>query len=346
MLSYNTLVALGGAALLGLLCGVVGSFAVLRRRALLGDVLAHAALPGLAMAFLIAQNRTLPVLLAGALASGLFGLACLSFLRRRTRTKDDAAMALVLAVLFGAGIALSRHVQNVSVDARHAGLDSFIFGKASGMILSDLYLTIVVCSVAIVLVALLFKEFRLVCFDPDFGQALGYRVAWLDFAVLGLLALTVVVGLPMVGVILVSALTIIPPVAARLWTHSLPTMLLLAGLFGIISAAAGVMLSASGEGMPTGPVIVLTAAAIFILSALFAPARGLLATYLRLRRLRLEQGVSSLMKAWQGPATRDEALRHLERLGIHRSTLRFALRKGYLTSQGDRLHVAKEEATW
>lgn len=344
MFTYNTLVVLAGAGLLGLLCGVVGSFAVLRRRALLGDVIAHATLPGIAAAYLIVGSKSLPALLAGAFAAGLLGLGVLAFVRRKTRTKDDAAMGIVLAVLFGAGISLSRYVQNTATDDSHAGLDSFFFGKTAGMVLSDVYLTIGVCAFSLITIAVLFKEFELVCFDGGFAQSLGWKVAWIDYLILCLLALAVVIGLPMVGVVLVAALTIIPPVAARLWTMSLHVMLVLSAIFGVVAAVAGVLISASGDNLPSGPVIILCAAVIFILSALLAPGRGLTANFFRLRKLRLEQGLLALRRLAQEPQTPQALRLLLAELGIRNaeSVLAYATRKGVLIKNGPTLQISPE----
>lgn len=284
-MTYNTIIVLAGACLLGALCGAVGSFAVLRRRALMGDVMAHAALPGLPLAFLLAGGKSLPILLTGAAASILLGMGWFAAMRYRTRTHDDAAMALVLASMFGLGIVLLRHVQNVSTGG-HAGLESFIFGKTAGMVASDVWITGGVALVCLGVIAVAYKELRLVCFDPGFAASTGLRVGWVDFLITGLLVLAVVVGLPMVGVVMVAALTIIPAVAARFWTESLGPMLGIASVFGALACALGVLVSASQERMPSGPLIVLAAAVLFVLSALFAPQRGLVARRLRLERLR------------------------------------------------------------
>lgn len=337
MWTYNTFIVLSGAGLLGLLCGLVGTFGVLRRRALLGDVLAHATLPGLGLAFLLTTSKSLPTLLLGGLATGLFGIACLSYLRRKTRTKDDAAMGMVLAVFFGAGIALSRYIQNSVTDGSHAGLDSFILGKTAGMILSDVMLTIGVCVVAIAIIAFFFKEFQLVCFDTGFAHSLGWRVALLDFLILALLAMAVVVGLPMVGVVMVAALTIIPPVAARLWTNSLKSMLLLSALFGVVSTSAGVLVSARTENLPSGPMIVLCAAIVFVVSAAFAPNRGLIANLKRLRRMKTQYGAGTLLREIEsGPVSTQELLDRLATEGVARprKALAVAEAQGYVRSNG------------
>lgn len=302
MLTYNTLVVLLGACALGALAGVVGVFAVLRRRALLGDTVAHAALPGVVLAFWLTREKALPVLLFGALITGLLAVAALAALRRHTRTKDDAAMALVLSVLFGAGIALSRHVQNAVTDGSTAGLDSFLLGKTAGIVLADVVPVAAVAAIAVAAVALFFRQLRLVGFDPVFARTLGWRTAWIDFATMALLAITVVVGLPMAGVVLVAALTILPAVAARFWTDRLGTMLWVAAVLGVLCAAGGVLTSAGVTKMPTGPVMILFGAGAFLLSACFAPNRGVIGHVLRDRRFGLEVGARALVRRATGGA--------------------------------------------
>ena len=136
---YNTAVVLAGTGLLGMAAGIVGSFAVLRRRALLGDALSHAALPGICLAFLIVEARSLPALIAGAFVTAVLGMGIVTAIVRYTRTKEDAAIGIVLSVFFGAGIVLMRIIQNSDVEGSRAGLNSFIFGKTAGIVASDVY---------------------------------------------------------------------------------------------------------------------------------------------------------------------------------------------------------------
>lgn len=297
MWTYNTLVVLVGASLLGAFCGVVGCFAVLRRRALLGDAMAHAALPGVALAFWITQSKSVPVLLAGALGTGLFGIWAMAVLRRRTRTKEDAALGLVLSVLFGAGVALSRYVSNVVPDGSKAGLDTFVLGKTAGIVLADVILIGIVALVSIALVAIFFKEFRALSFDHDYAQSLGWNTTALDFLLMSMVSLAVVAGLPMVGVVMVAALTILPAVSARMWTHRLSTMLLIAAAVGVVGAAAGVMISAERPQMPTGPVVILCMGVLFLASALFAPANGVAAQAIRRMAFQAERGARLAISA-------------------------------------------------
>jgi hypothetical protein len=222
-------------------------------------------------------------------------------------------------------------------DGSHAGLDSFILGKTAGMILSDVLLTIGVCIVAIGIIVIFFKEFQLICFDTTFAQSLGWRVALLDFLILALLAMAVVVGLPMVGVVMVAALTIIPPVAARLWTNGLRSMLLLSALFGVVSTSTGVILSAQVENLPSGPMIVLSAAGVFLISAAFAPNRGLIANLSRRRRMKSAYGAGTLLRQLENaPMGASELISRLASEGVVRPQriLVFVEAQGFVKSNG------------
>ncbi|NBO93435.1 MAG: metal ABC transporter permease [Planctomycetia bacterium] len=267
MLRYNTLIVLLGVGLLGAAAGPIGALAVLRRRALVGDALAHATLPGLCLAFLIIGERSMPALLLGALASGLLGVTVLALLSRYTRIKEDAAIAIVLSVFFGAGLVLSRWIQNHTTTGSKAGLDSYILGKTAGLLLDDVLLLAGLAVLVLVVLLALYKEFQLLIFDRDFARVQGWPVARLDLLLLGLIAVLVVIGLPAVGVILVASLLILPAVAARMWTDRLHRLLVLSGLIGALTGVVGAALSASLPRAPAGAVIVLVAMAFFVVSA-------------------------------------------------------------------------------
>ncbi len=272
---YNTLLVLVGVSLLGASAGLIGCFAVLRRRSLTGDALAHAALPGLCVAFLLVGNRNTPAMLLGALVVGILGVSMIAALRRYTRIKEDAAIGMVLSVFFGAGVVLSQMIQRMPGGSK-AGLDSYIFGKTAGMSSQDLYWITGLSLVTLVSVILLFKEFQLVSFDAEFAKSQGWPVLRLDLLLMGLIALAVVVGLPAVGVLMIAALLIVPAAAARFWTEELGHMLWLSALFGVVAGITGTSLSATLDHMPTGPTIILSATFLFLCSMIFAPKRGLL----------------------------------------------------------------------
>ena len=288
----NTRMVLLGAGALGLAAGVIGALAVLRRRALVGDALAHAALPGVCVAFLVFRERSLPLFLLGALVFGVLGVLTMNAIRRFTRIKEDAAIAIVLGSFFGLGIALSGMIQRMPSGNR-SGLDGFLFGKAAGMVQADVTLIAAASGLSLLGVAALYKEFKLVGFDRAFAGSLGWRVSLLDFILMSLLAIVTVVGLPAVGVVLMAALLIIPGVTARFWTDRLAPHLALAGLFGLLAGLFGSALSAVlpapqsalSRGYPTGPLIVLVAGTLFAVSLFFAPRRGLLARWTTARAL-------------------------------------------------------------
>ncbi|HMN97466.1 MAG TPA: iron chelate uptake ABC transporter family permease subunit [Phycisphaerales bacterium] len=292
----NTRIVLLGCGILGAAAGSVGSLAVLRGRALVGDAVAHAALPGVCLAWLVLGDRSLPVLLLGALGSGLLGVATIAAIRAQPRIREDAAIALVLSTFFGAGIVLSRMVQNVPGGHR-AGLDGLILGSAASLVRQDVFAIGVVAAAALGAVLLFFKELRLLCFDRSFAASLGRPVGAFDLALLAAVCLIAIAGLPAVGVVLVVALLVIPGAAARFWSDRLAAVVILAGLFGAAAALAGTALSAvlpapAGarvRGWPTGPLIALAAAGLFAGSLVAAPRRGLIARLLGARRLAAPQ---------------------------------------------------------
>jgi manganese/zinc/iron transport system permease protein len=276
-MTYNTLIVLLGVGLLGAGAGLVGSFAVLRRRALLGDALAHAALPGLCLGFLAFGERNLLAMLAGALVTGLLGIGVVTGLRRYTRVREDAAIGIVLSVFFGCGIVLTRLIQNASSFAgSKAGLDSYILGKTAGMIASDVMLIAGVAAFSLGLILALFKEFLLVGFDADFASVQGWPVLAIDVLLTSLIAVTVVIGLPAVGVVMITALLIVPGVTARFWSDRLSFVLAIAVAIGMLMGVIGTAISATYAKMPAGPVITLVGTAFFVASALVAPKRGLI----------------------------------------------------------------------
>jgi manganese/zinc/iron transport system permease protein len=287
LLPYNTLVVAGGVAAVGCAAGVVGTLGVLRRRALVGDAAAHATLVGVALTLLVTGQRSLGMLLAGGLVSAIVALGLLVLIRRFTRTRDDAATAIVLSVSFGLGIVLISGMVARGVPGS-GGLERFLLGHTAALTAGDAILLGVVSLVAVLVVVVGLKEATLVAFDPAFAAAAGWPATAIDLGLVALVAVMVVVGLPAAGAVLVTALVVIPPVAARQWTERIVPMLVLAGGIGLASGLAGVAISSVAPRLPTGPVVVLVAAACFMLSLLLAPRRGLLARWRRRRHLVIE----------------------------------------------------------
>jgi manganese/zinc/iron transport system permease protein len=283
-LSFTARNVLLGASLLGLTGGVLGCFAVLRRQSLLGDALAHAALPGICVAYLLTHSKEPAPLFAGALVAGLIGSLTILLITRNSRIKQDTAIGMVLSVFFGVGIVLLTHIQKLPM-GNQSGLDHFLFGQAATLLPRDIRVMGLMAVVVVLVTALLFKELKLLCFDRDFADAIGLPSRRLELLLTTMLVVVVVVGLQTVGVVLIVATLITPAAAARQWTESLGVMLVLAALIGGGSGAAGAVLSASVPNLPTGPVIVLCASAVLIVSLLVAPRRGMVWAALEERRV-------------------------------------------------------------
>lgn len=274
-----------GSAVLGVAGGVLGTFAVLRRQGLLGDALAHATLPGVAVAFILSGARVPAVLLAGAAVSAALGALAISAIVANTRVKYDAALGITLSVFFGAGAVLITYVAG-SGDASQSGLDRFIFGQASAIVAGDVLTTGLLALGALVIVGALFKEFKLLSFDPEFAAGIGLPVRGLDLLLTSLMVVAVIIGIQAVGVVLMAAMLITPAAAARQWTDRLGAMAIISGAFGAASGVAGALFSATGEGLPTGPLIVLSATAILLVSLALGSRRGIFWSRLRARRNR------------------------------------------------------------
>jgi len=276
MFDFTLRTIASGAAVLGGVAGALGCFAVLRRQSLLGDAISHAALPGIVLAFILSGARAAPVLVTGAAVAGWLGALLVTGMVRAGRIPRDTALGIVLSSFFGFGLVLLTWVQQ-KPDARQAGLDTFLFGQAATLLPEDVRWITVLGGGALLLVALLWKAFSLITFDPDYARVRGLPVRRLEIALDGLLVLAIVLGLQMVGVVLMSALVVAPAVAARQWTRSLGAMVVVAGGLGAIAGVIGAMVSATGQGIPTGPVIVLVVSLMVLLSLLLRPGRASLA---------------------------------------------------------------------
>ena len=298
---FNTNTVIAGTTLLGLAAGVIGVFAMLRKRALVTDALSHATLPGIALAFLAAGwlgagGRSLPVLLAGAAATGVLGVVCIQAILKHSRLHEDAAIGIVLSVFFGAGIVGFSYIQANAAD-NAAGLDGFIYGQAATMRPPDVLLMAGIAAAGVAASLLLLKEFALVCFNDAFARVDGWPVGVIDMLMMALVVTVTVAGLQAVGLILVVAMLIIPPVAARFWTDRLWLLVMIAGGIGALSGYLGAVVSALLPRKPAGSIIVLTAGGIFAISLLAAPARGAIASAVRRITLRLRIAGDHLLES-------------------------------------------------
>ena len=300
MFDYNTTLVIQSAGLLGVIAGMVGVYLLLRKRSLIGDAICHAALPGLAIAFLTnvtwgGNGKSLVWLLMGAGLSGTAGSLAVIGLRRWTNLKEDAALGIVLSVFFGIGTALFSIVQQSEGDK--AGLENFILGKTASIVASDAQ-TIRIASLIVVAALVLFrKELKLLCFDPMLASAQGWPILFMDLLLLSCVLVVVIVGANVVGVILVIALLVIPPASARFWTHSLPVTIFASALIGASSGVIGALSSLYIDHIPSGAAIVLAASGFFALSLVFGIERGLLWRAWSLGRQRTKADQEHLLRS-------------------------------------------------
>ncbi len=278
---FNTTTVMLGTTLLGIAAGIIGCYALLRKRSLMADALSHATLPGIALAFMISaaigiEGKSMAILLIGAAVTGVLGVVTIQAIHRHPRVREDAAIGIVLSVFFGAGIVLLSVVQSMSTGSQ-GGLSRFIYGQTASMLTADAVLMSVITLVAIISAVLLLKEFALVSFNEGFARVTGWPVTFIDLLMMSLIVLVTVAGLQAVGLILVVAMLIIPAAAARFWTDRLRWLVVIAAIIGGLSGYLGAAVSALLPRKPAGAVIVLCAGAVFLASMLLAPRRGMLA---------------------------------------------------------------------
>jgi manganese/zinc/iron transport system permease protein len=269
----NARYVFAGTFLLGLSAGVLGCFAILRRRALVGDAVAHAVLPGVCLAFIIVGDKDPFALLIGSMVFGWLSMIVMDAIVRNTRLSTDAAIGMVLSVFFGLGVVLLTYIQSTG-NVNQSGLDAFLFGNAASLMPGDVQVFGTLSVIILIAVAVSYKEMKMVSFDPEFAKSIGYPVKRIEFLIATLMVMTITVGLQAVGVVLMASMLIIPAAAGRYWTESLGIMIIIAAGVGALSGVGGTMISGLAPAMPTGPWIVVTALFLFLISFMFAPKRG------------------------------------------------------------------------
>ena len=269
---YVLIIVALGALLVGATAAAVGVFALLRRQSLLGDAISHAALPGIAIMFLLGYGAHPFLLLLGGGLAGSLGALLVTVIVHTTSLKRDALLGIMLSVFFGFGIVLKTVIQKQGV-ANQAVLGKFFFGNASTLLPIDLLMITLVAALVFSVLFFFWKEFVALSFDSEYTRTAGYSVLLLDIMLLLITILAIVVGLHSVGVLLMSALLIAPAAAARQWTNSVSSMVWLAILFGAFSGLCGALMSSQIEHLPTGPMIVIVLSGIVVCSFLCAPTR-------------------------------------------------------------------------
>ncbi|MBC7973287.1 MAG: metal ABC transporter permease [Verrucomicrobia bacterium] len=256
--------ALAVGVLIGVLCPVIGTYLIVQRMSLLGDVMAHSVLPGLAIAFFLRIN-----ILIGAFVSGIISAFMIAWIRSQTRIKVDAAMAIVFSSFFALGILLITLLRN------KLDLDSFLFGDILGVTQQDVVRTALITATILLLVRLFYKELLFYTFDPVGAQAIGLPIERLYLGLMAAVTLTIIASMQAVGVVLVVAMLVGPGTTAYLLVKELHHMMGVGALVGVVSSLSG-MYSSYYLNVPSGPCIVLVSFGLLILALLFSPSHGML----------------------------------------------------------------------
>jgi manganese/zinc/iron transport system permease protein len=348
-LAYTDAVVVLGAAVLGIAAGVLGAFAVLPQRSLVGDALAHSALPGVAVAFLVTGAKDPASLLVGAAIAGMIGALMMVGIERTSRIRPDAAIGVVLSSFFSLGVVLLTYIGSTG-NAQQAGLDSYLFGQAAGLLERDVAVMAGLAAAAVACVAIAFRPLKVAVFDRDFASSVGLPVRVLELATTALLVVAIVIGLRAVGAILMVAMLIVPTVAARQLTNRLSLLLPLAGVIGGGVGVTGALLSARAE-VPTGPVIVLTGTVVVLAAVLLAPGRGVLWRSVRRRGERRSARASGVLvdletalHAGPPPTLSELAMASARPRAEVRRGLRDLDRAGLIERDGGRLRLSEAGA--
>ena len=335
-----------GAILICAITAMIGCFAFLQKKSLVGDSVSHAVLPGVCLAFLIFDSKNTWVLLGGAFFTGWLSIVVLNFITKQSRIKNDAAIAGTLSVFFAIGIVLLTMIQH-SGNASQAGLDHYLFGKAASIVKEDIKMFLWTGVVLLVVIFLFFYQFKIMIFDKEYASSIGLKVGWLDFLLSTLTVLAIAIGIRTVGVVLVAALLITPAAAARYWTNSLIKMMFLATFFGVIAGWIGAFISYVAPSMPTGPWIIVVLTSIAIFSLIFGKQKGLVRRRRKQRQFAIKINDENTLKIFfhLGEDKSDfKALRSIEDLETRRAiekpvliaSLRRLDRKGLLIKKDNK----------
>lgn len=285
-----------GAMFITASAAVVGTYTFLRKKALLGDAIGHSILPGVALGFMVSGTKN-PVWIAlGAFLAGWMAILAIDYISARSRIKQDTAIALVLSVFFGLGIVFLTYIQSTG-SAAQSGLDQYLFGKAAALVGRDLWVFSIIAASILLVCLLFYKEFELISFNREFAIVQGMPVRMLDFLLSSLTVLAIVAGIQAVGVVLIAAMLVTPPAAARFWTHKLKVLMLLSAGFGALSGLMGAFVSYTAPGMPTGPWIVLVASLIAAVSFLVGTDKGILHRLSRKKKITLRIDEEHVLKS-------------------------------------------------
>ena len=323
--------ALIGAILLGINCGLLGGFLVVRKMALVGDALSHAVLPGVVLGFLWNMSKDPVAIFVGATLAGLAGAVAVNLIKQTTLLKEDTALGLVLAAFFAVGMVLLTMLQHLETGNK-SGIDKYLFGQAAAISAEDVKLMSIVTGLSVLAIGIFYKEFLVTSFDPGFARATGFPVQLFHYALMLLLAFSVVIALQAVGVVLVSAMLITPAAAAYMLTDRMHRLLFIAAAFGVFAGASGAFFSFMRPNLPTGPFMVLGASLVFVLAFLFGPKHGVLVKWWmrrsRARRIQRENALKSIYHVLEAREFHGEGVSFKELAERRRETIEEARSQG------------------
>ena len=289
-------VAITGIVLMGCGCGLMGGFVVTRKLSLFGDTLSHAVLPGVAVGFIWSQSKNSVGIIIGAMIAGFIGVFLISLIRKTTRIHLDSALGLVLSGLYAIGICLLTRIQKLDY-GNQSGIDHYLFGQIAGLSSADTMIIGLSTILTALFILILYKEMLITGFDQAFASSIGLPIDLLQYILWTLLAFTVITSLQIVGIILVSALLIIPAATSSLITQRMGSLLICSALFGIIAGLSGCYLSFLGNHLPTGPLIVLSSTSIFLFVLFLNPKNGVLFEKLNFMKNKQKVLIENTLKA-------------------------------------------------
>src|SRR5690554_5495552 len=270
----NVVFVVVGISFLSISAAMVGTFTFLDKKALIGDAISHAVLPGVCLAFMMVGTKNPYWIVAGAFATGALATYAISWISQQTKLKEDTVIASVLSVFFGVGIVFMTKLQQTG-NAAISGLDHFLFGNAISIVGEDILVYGTLAFITIFAILFFYKEFQLLIFNKDFARAIGLPVKRLEFLFNSLMVLAVVTGIQAIGVVLMAALLITPAAAAKFWTNRLSKMLTISVVIALFSGISGAYISFVLPNMPTGPWVVVVLSALAFFSFFFSPTKGL-----------------------------------------------------------------------
>lgn len=342
----NVVFVVMGISFLSVSAAMVGTFTFLDKKALIGDAISHAVLPGVCLAFMLVGTKNPYWIVAGAFGTGALATYTISWISKQTKLKEDTIIASILSVFFGFGIVLMTKLQQTG-NAALSGLDHFLFGNAISIVGEDIVVYGTLALLTILAILLFYKEFQLLIFNKDFAKAIGLPVRRLEFLFNSLMVLAVVTGIQAIGVVLMAALLITPAAAAKFWTNRLSKMLAISVLIALFSGVSGAYISFVLPNMPTGPWVVVVLSALAFFSFFFSPAKGLAARWYSKRTYQRKTHEDHILKVLYhasenqlaGLPTHAIRQNFPQKDTLTKSSIDALVRKGYISINQDNVHL-------